>query len=107
MRTQQELEEAVQRGITLLNENEPGWRDKIVMEDFDIRSCHRCVLGFVYKDLCSEYEDGFEVGVDQLNLAGETNAVYYGFDIEDSTLPNSRSEYNSLQAIWTREILNP
>lgn len=41
---------AVAAGMVWLDENAPGWRDKIDIEALDVADCQLCVLGQIYGD---------------------------------------------------------
>lgn len=40
--------EAVRSGAALLDEREPGWRDRIAPMDLAMDACHTCVIGHVW-----------------------------------------------------------
>jgi hypothetical protein len=44
------FEEQIDAGAKWLDENDPGWELKIDLSEFDIASCHHCVLGQLYGD---------------------------------------------------------
>jgi hypothetical protein len=90
---------AVKKGVALLDDQAPGWRDKIDVDSFDITSQHRCVLGQVY----GEYTDG------ALALFGSskyyddeamTEAVECGFW---ATGVNDE-KWEALQLAWLKEF---
>lgn len=64
------MNENVSRGISLLDQEVPGWRDKIDWDKLDMSNCFRCILG----QLFGEYAEG----VDYLRVTG----AIYGFDIK-------------------------
>lgn len=47
---------AIRQGAALLDQKEPGWRDRIAPAELQMEDCDLCVLGQVF----SEYERGLE-----------------------------------------------
>jgi hypothetical protein len=90
----------VAAGVGLLDEQEPGWLNKIDLTQFDIASTHRCVLGQVY--------GSFHEGVSNLGLCGDDEQgcreLEYGFDVSDSRMNEAKWEYADLQKEWVRVI---
>lgn len=41
-------QEQVRRGSEWLDENHPGWEDKIDLTTLDLKYCSRCILGQLY-----------------------------------------------------------
>jgi hypothetical protein len=60
----------VNAGIKLLDEQQPGWRDKIDLETLNLGSCSVCVLGQIFGD----YEEG------TIELDIEDDPYQYGFN---------------------------
>ena len=40
----------VERGAELLDKVQPGWEDKIDLDELDLSSCSACILGQLYMD---------------------------------------------------------
>lgn len=52
-----ELRQRVLNGAMFLDQHVPGWRDKINIDDLNIRSGCYCILGQIYGD----YEEGAKI----------------------------------------------
>ncbi len=78
----------VQRGITFLDGREPGWVDKIDLEEFQISNCTRCVLGQVF----GAYNSA-------LSELGDAKPWDLGF-----ALSNPDGDWDGLQAEWVKQI---
>jgi hypothetical protein len=92
---------AVDRGIKLLDESIPNWREKIDLTDLDLASASRCVLGQV-SDGHSFYE-GMRLLFEDSYIEATTNeqsrlAARYGFDVDGLVL------YDSLQEVWEERL---
>ena len=59
-----------ERGANLLDEKYPGWYKKINLDNLDITSCFRCILGQLY--------GSYENGIDILSMHFYTS-THYGF----------------------------
>lgn len=46
------FEKEIAKGIELLNKINPGWVDKINLEELDMRSANKCIIGQLYNDYC-------------------------------------------------------
>lgn len=57
------LEEQVQRGVELLDREQPGWHERVYVPDLDMRSGPCSILGQVYRDV---YDRGFVDAVEHL-----------------------------------------
>ena len=61
----------VNAGVALLNEKMPGWYCKLDLEELDISSSDKCVLGQLFESPAPEdrrfytswYQGGFNVGI--------------------------------------------
>jgi hypothetical protein len=91
--------ESVARGAALLDDQLPGWAERIDPEQLQIASCYRCVLGQLFsrhpyptRHAISPYG----LGVEALGIgAGEMPPSWYGFDGSDA---------DALNAEWRRVI---
>lgn len=88
--------ERVQNGATWLDENEPGWAQRIDPVALNIESCARCILGQLYGDYINAPEDAW-AGV------GERNAVERGFSY-DPQADDPGADNRQLNAEWRRLI---
>lgn len=81
-----DLDAKVARGIALLDDRMPGWRQRIDLDLLDMSSCDFCILGQLFGD----YDDGFvALGLDR--------GCPYGFDDEDE-------DYLELARTWDRAL---
>lgn len=69
------VNERVARGVALLNEQVPGWRERIDQDSFSLESCHMCVFGQLY----GEYYLGESKFFDQFGRGRYEMAAAYGF----------------------------
>ena len=53
------FEKEITKGIELLNKINPGWVDKINLEELDMSQADKCIIGQVYGDYCN-YINGIE-----------------------------------------------
>lgn len=97
------FEARVLKGIHLLDNSKPGWRDSIEIETLDLASMSECVLGQVFGD----YETGVRslgVSLDMIDSYLEVQSSY-GFDL---TYEELRSEhgghYENLTQEWVKQI---
>lgn len=60
----------VRRGMRLLDERAPGWRERVRPEQLRIETVHHCVLGQVYGN--------YRVGANTLGLS-DARAYSHGF----------------------------
>lgn len=79
------LVQKVEAGIEYLNENHPGWRDKIDVERLDIYSCEDCIVGQL------------DIDVDMLDEFGRDYPPQLGMDGDDE-------EYAELTRIWKEKL---
>lgn len=56
-------ERSVDRAATLLDEHEPGWAGRVDLQNLDMMSCFKCVLGQIFDHEARRGADtGFEFG---------------------------------------------
>jgi len=102
MTTVEELEKRVDAGINYLNENHPGWADKINVDSLDINSSDYCICGqldIVYNPRFNRTKRECEPNSDCLCYDS-----YLGFmlpDEDSSSIVNSQT----LNRIWEKKIL--
>jgi hypothetical protein len=88
--------DAVARGVELLDEKVPGWRQKITLDKLAMSSCSRCVIGQIF---------GY---FDDLALIGGTAWLqpgYFGFDLGLGDAPaESLATWDALTDAWREAI---
>ena len=82
--------ERVQAGAKLLDEQHPGWHNKIDIATLNIGSCFRCILGQLYGE--------FSEGASKLCLY---HSEQFGFCLSSNEPPY---RYKSLRERWVEEI---
>ena len=94
-------EEEVKRGIALLNEKNPGWREKVNLDTLDMLKVAGCTLGQVYKDY---YEGLIELGLSDT----DDSAVQYGFQMPgvEAGFGVEDEDYEKLTETWVA-LLTP
>jgi hypothetical protein len=92
--------DAVARGVALLDEKVPGWRERIKLGELALQDCRRCVLGQVYGH--------FERGCLALDLDEDENPWLvgrYGFCLPNISVDTPAvSRYVVLTAAWREAI---
>lgn len=78
------IEERIDAGIELLDENIPNWRERIDLTQLDLRSTYHCVLGEVFAEEFDpeRYVSPFDWGMEVLNVY---EPAKFGFDIDGLT----------------------
>jgi len=98
VRSPGDLKLAVKKGIFLLDEKVPGWREKIDVAELDMTSPCHCILGQVTGDYFLACED--------LSLE-QAEAVELGFDCSHASVAQASAgecEHDPLQALWLAEL---
>lgn len=93
----------VAAGATLLDAERPGWAGRIDVDQLQMGSCVRCVLGQLY----GEYSDGCEaLGFPRSIDPQWREAVRYGFaSLDCNGLTEAwKAEYTALRTAWVAEI---
>lgn len=70
MCTDTEIRDHVDAGFALLNDSQPGWQSKVDLDDLNIDSTFRCVLGQLYGN--------YRIGIADLGLE---NPWRFGFTL--------------------------
>lgn len=104
------VEERVSRGVKWLDKHGPeDWREKVTIDDLDMGSACRCILGQVFAKTDKYYEDGdvWKTGFDAVCDKGyegksgyKSVALYpcrYGFDATGNL-----EDYEALAGEWSR-----
>lgn len=65
------IRERVERGVTLLDDNVPGWRDRVDPVRLDVTDAFRCILGQVFDEGEFATYAGFWIGIRELGLHDE------------------------------------
>jgi hypothetical protein len=99
------LKQRVASGITWLDENRPGWLDRIDLDRLDLSSPCRCILGQEWLDESPEADPNFafEEAFEAWNSWNDDPAwdVELGFELYRP----SDEDYVELTAVWKSEIL--
>ena len=97
------VEDYVERGAKLLDEERPGWADMIYLEQLQMSDCSACILGQLYGD----YSDAVNT---ILNVPGDE----FGFDLPEAprellspedSVQQARNSYMHLRQLWVKQIL--
>lgn len=86
------IETRVNRGAALLDEKVPGWWERIDLEQLQLSSCIRCVLG----QLFGIYGQGIRELGDSIRLVAD--AIRHGLFVFDA------ADYEPLTAAWKQLI---
>lgn len=90
----------VARGIALLDEVAPGWRERVDVDRLRTESCTRCALGQVF----GHYYTGIDRLAAAVTVGGTGLVAYaYGFDIRPGYTPH-RAEYDLLDRAWKEAL---
>lgn len=97
------IAERVSAGIALLDEKVPDWRERVSVEDFDIRSTYNCILGQVFGGVDAGYHVGLErLGLEKCSCCYEENTVAScGFDVDFGDDMDFAMQFTLLQDEWT------
>jgi len=90
-------EQQIARGMALLDERRPGWREEIDPGSLDLEDDSMCVLGQLYG------VDDFIDGLDAVGLS-MYQPIEHGFDIGNDDLPEL---YAVLTAEWRQALTQP
>lgn len=93
------VEDRVANGVGWLDHNVLGWRDRVIVEEFNISSECNCILGQVFGG------NGFGYAM-ETELLTQDEAIKYGFDA-DYVIPDRgtrNSEWDALQAEWLKVL---
>lgn len=89
------VQERVSRGVKLLENYDPLWRDGITREKLELSNLRTCILG----QLFGGYSQGCEALFGDDGVEGDEAARAHGFEVEDV------DTYPELQAAWVEELL--
>lgn len=91
-----ESEEAVRRGVTLLDARGPeGWRGQLRGATLDVEDPYLCPIGQLYGT--------YWLGLNQLGLTGRSDAREHGFHCTQDE-PHDRCDGQELSEIWRRVL---
>lgn len=99
---QQEIEARVARGAALLDEKEPGWWEKIRIEELALSSCYRCVIGQLLGN--REGSVGFVRGVHKLGISDDYWDFGFAAYCYSGPTDESAPYWAALTAAWKRLI---
>jgi hypothetical protein len=100
-----DMQARVQRGMRLLDERVPGWQVDIDLDELDMHSCDRCIVGQLYRSGRLRADDavnpwyGFH---DALSALGVANASLFGFDIPSD---HDGFDFDDLDEEWTMRLV--
>lgn len=99
---------AVAKGVALLDEKVPGWRDRIDWGALAMCDSDYCILGQLFSDVDDDYATGYMIGCDFLGLKvcgcaycgrDEVSAASdYGFNTVDFD-----GNWEELEELWLEE----
>jgi hypothetical protein len=111
------IEQRVANGVAWLDENVPGWLDRIELPTLDMKSDCRCVIGQVVGKYNRIIEDsGSARLLDNVRLISFEEAARLGFDAVERVSARGdfgagesenlafADEFAALQSEWTRVI---
>ncbi len=88
------MKENVLRGVALLDEKVPDWRERIEPEGLDMGRCGRCILGQLF---------GFyDIGLRQLKVASRAKSIKYGFDANTQSAKSKK--WTELNQLWREQL---
>jgi hypothetical protein len=71
------ITERVAAGAAFLDEQWPGWWQRVALDQLDLGSCKRCILG----QLSGDYDDGLtDLGFSDMDAVSFGFNTYIGFD---------------------------
>lgn len=91
-------EEQIKRGVALLDEARPGWREYVAVERLDVARADQCVLGQVF--------GSYQAGAYILGLSSTVAKAGHGFTVGSSGTTPYHQQYAVLTAEWVQEIEN-
>jgi hypothetical protein len=101
----QQFIEPVRKGAALLDEQEPGWADRIELGDLEMHNPCFCVLGQLHNSYGQGLAAvGLVMGTVEDPFPDYVRAPKYGFAIGDTDLPYGPA-WAALEAAWVVEIL--
>lgn len=80
--------DAVARGVALLDEKVPDWRERINPEVLEMRHCFDCVIGQLFGDF------------DEVTQLGPIWPTEFGFDITGEDVQGTWRNWEALNAAW-------
>lgn len=90
------------RGVSLLDQTNPGWHRKVNTDELSMWSVTKCVLGQVFGLPADNWcENGFNRGMVELDIA-HREATEYGFC--PTGFGTTRCKETELTALWKQEI---
>jgi hypothetical protein len=89
------VSERVAQGVALLDEQVPGWVDRINLDALDVWNVRQCVLGQLF--------GGYNVGLFKLGL-GKVGGAHLGFAASPQAELTVIREYAALNEEWRRVI---
>jgi hypothetical protein len=88
-------------GAAWLDEHDPGWADRVIVERLDIRQPCNCILGQLYS---TNGKSGYSRLFDR---HGEEFMFRLGFDVDEETdAVDVYTEFYRLNAEWSRLVVD-
>lgn len=100
----EDMKLCVKRGAHWMDENHPGWAEKIDFNTLDMSSCALCIIGQAVQDTFHNVAFEGAKGWDK-DLFGEEWDSYHGFDIRYDPYTSHRLQFRNLEIVWTEEVL--
>lgn len=98
-RNYRKLKQAVRRGVALLDERLPDWKQLVRIKEFDFTDPCKCVVGTIGRfQLDSNCGSRWDRGKESLGLESDAGVKYCGFDWEH------QDEAPILSRLWLREL---
>lgn len=90
-----DIEERVELGAAWLDENRPGWLDRIDLDTLSVEHCDLCILGQIYGDYCDAPDEAKYASIGDATPSRDRGFnAYSGRD----------EEYEALTVEWRRLI---
>lgn len=90
----------IDNGVKYLNRNKPGWYNKIVLDDLDLKYGHTCIVGQVFGHFWNRVLDKEEKP--ERNKMAHAKAVERGFILEET----KDNEYDLLTRLWWLRVVS-
>jgi hypothetical protein len=101
-------EQRVARGVALLDECVPDWRERVVVDGLDMLDGTACVVGQIQRSFDPEDWSPWHHGLDQLGLVEDSSDAHdHGFitnrpDMDDYWMDRDATE--ALRDLWIKAI---
>lgn len=89
------LEERVARGVEWLDDNHPGWKGRVDVDELDMGDGYHCILSQVLRQ---KYGD-------VIDILGENFCLRHGFTLYNCPVGHSPNRYDQLTSIWKQQLI--